>query len=155
VRLFVSIPLPARQREHLLAALAGGRTTNPDQWHLTLAFLADRDDELALLDGLAAVAARHRPFALRIAGSGSFPGVSWAGVAGDLRALAELATDVSQACRLVPDRYRAHVTVARRNRSLLAGSYEGPTWTVESFDLVHSVLGRPVEHRVLETFQLG
>jgi 2'-5' RNA ligase len=155
VRLFVSVPLPAAQREHLRHALVGGRSTNPDQWHLTRAFLGDRDDELALLDALAEVAPRHRPFELRVAGSGRFPGVEWAGVAGQLGALEGLAADVAQACRVQLGVYRPHITIARRGRAALPVGYVGPTWTVSSFDLVHSALGSAAEHHVLQCFPLA
>lgn len=154
MRLFVSLPLPAQQREHLLRALVGGRTGDPHLWHLTLAFLGDRDDEQVPLDELARVAGRHQPFELRVAGSGHFPGVEWAGVDGNLAALTAVAADVAQACRVQQAGYRPHITIARRGRAALPSDYAGPAWQVGSFDLVHSVLGRAVEHRVLETFPL-
>ena len=152
MRLFVSVPVPFRQREHLLAALTGGRTTNPEQWHLTLAFLGDRDDELDVLDALTRI--EHAPFSLQIAGSGTFPGVEWAGVDGDLTALRELAADVAVACRVPQTVYRPHVTYARRGRAALPRDYLGPAWTVASIDLVHSVLGAGADHRVLASVPL-
>ena len=152
MRLFVSLPVPTEQRAHLLAALSG-RPTNPDRWHLTLAFLGDRDDELEVMAALARIA--HTPFDLQLAGSGSFPGVEWAGVDGDLSALNALAADVATACRVQQGVYRPHLTMARRGRATLPSTYAGPAWTVDSFDLVHSVLGADAEHRVLATFPLG
>lgn len=155
MRLFVAIPLPAPQREHLLRALAGGRPGNPEQWHLTLAFLGDRDDDLEILGALASVALRHAPLTLQLAGSGSFPGVEWAGVAGDLSPLSELADDVAAACRVQQAAFRPHVTLSRRGRTQLRSDYEGPAWQVTGFDLVESRLVRPVEHRVVEHFELA
>ena len=151
MRLFVSVPLPIEQREHLQRALICGRTSNPEQWHLTLAFLGDRDDELDIVDALALVAREHTPFSLRVAGSGHFPGVEWAGVEGDLPALSSLAAEVARACR-VQQAFRPHVTIARRGRVQLSPDYSGPPWTVESFDLVQSTLGAHAEHQVLEQF---
>jgi len=151
MRLFVGIPLPDEQREHLLRALRGGRPTNPSRWHLTLAFLGDRDEPP--LEELLRVT--RAPFDLQLAGSGSFPGVEWAGVAGDLAALGALAADVAAACRVQQGVYRPHVTIARRGRAALPPDYSGPPWTVESFDLVHSVLGADAEHQVLERYRLG
>lgn len=150
MRLFVSIPLPAEQRAHLERAVVG-RPGDPSRWHLTLAFLGDRDDDL--VDVLAAVSAP--PFVLQVAGSGSFPGVEWAGVAGDLAALSALATEVAYASRVQQAVYRPHITLARRGRATLPRDYAGPPWTVTSFDLVHSTLGSPVRHDVLATFPLG
>jgi 2'-5' RNA ligase len=159
VRLFVSVPLPARQRHHLLAALDGRATTRADQWHLTLAFLADHDDPEGLAEGLRRVAAGHRPFRLNVEGGGTFqgPGVLWAGVAGDLASLRRLASDVAATCGAAADLkpFRPHVTVARRGPASLLTGYQGPEWTVGSIDLVHSVLTRTAEHVVLERFSLG
>jgi 2'-5' RNA ligase len=154
VRLFVSVPLPAAQREDLLRALGGGRPTNPEQWHLTLAFLGDRDDDVQLVDALAVVADAHAPFALHLAGAGHFPGVEWAGVAGDLPALARLAEEVAAACRVQRAAFRPHVTIARRGRTRLRPDYVGPSWVVTGFDLVESRLVRPVEHHLVARFEL-
>lgn len=151
MRLFVSVPLPVEQREHLERALVGGRTTNPEQWHLTLAFLGDRDDELEIVDALALVARDRAAFSLHVAGAGDFPGVEWAGIDGDLPALSALAADVAHGCR-VQQTFRPHVTIARRGRAQLSRDYSGPAWTVESFDLVQSTLGAHAEHQVLERF---
>ncbi|MCU1599445.1 MAG: 2-5 ligase [Frankiales bacterium] len=147
MRLFVSIPLPVEQREHLERALAG-RPLDPDQWHLTLAFLGDRDEAPDLAHVSAA------PFELSIAGSGSFPGVEWAGVAGDLAALHELAGAVCVASRVQPGTYRPHITYSRRGRAVLAPTYVGPPWIVGSFDLVESVRTDRYEHHLLGTYPL-
>ena len=146
----MSIPLPVEQREHLQRALVGGRTTNPQQWHLTLAFLGDRDDELEIIDALAAVALDHAAFTLQVAGFGHFPGVEWAGMSGDLPALAKLASDVARACRVQQAAFHPHVTIARRGRAQLSRDYTGPGWSIESFDL-----GAHAEHQVLERFRLA
>lgn len=150
MRLFVSIPLPDEPRGHLERAIVG-RPSDPHRWHLTLAFLGDRDDDV--VDALAAVSAA--PFELHLAGAGSFPGVEWAGVAGDVDALTSLAADVASACRVQQGVYRPHVTIARRGRAALPRDYVGPSWPVDSFDLVHSILGQPVQHDVLQSFPLG
>mgnify|MGYP003296225502 CR=1 FL=1 len=49
--------------------------------------------------------------------------------------------------------YRPHLTVGRVDPHVLA-SYEGPPWRVAQIELVHSVLGRPVVHTVLQAFPL-
>lgn len=161
MRLFVSLPLPAPVRADLAAALAGVRTTDPARWHMTLAFLGERPGTVELERHLSALAARCRPFALRVVGGGGFGDVRWAGVGGDVDGLHRLAADVARACAeagapLEERRYRPHVTVAHRGRCAdrLAG-YAGPPWTVRSFDLVHSTLGHPVRHDVVRRFELG
>ncbi len=136
MRLFASlVPAPAAVA-HLdlaLAALRGRagerstlRWTDPDQWHLTLAFYGEVPDgavpELAqaLADRVAAVGEPR----LRLRGAGSFAGRNlWVGVAGeseaDSRHLADLVTaavaaggdvGVEQGPR---PRRRAHVTLGR------------------------------------------
>lgn len=156
----MSIPVPAPVRAHLAAALGAVRTTAADRWHVTLAFLGEQGDAAPLLPELADVAGRTASFELRLAGGGSFRGAAWAGLAGELEALHRLASDVAAACgrggvRLEPAPYRPHVTVARDRRASerLAG-YSGPVWTVPSFDLVRSTLGRQVRHDVLQRFPL-
>jgi 2'-5' RNA ligase len=109
---------------------------------------------------LRAAASLHRPFALRLAGSGTFgKRATWAGVDGDVPELRSLATHVQDAGRdagvhLEPRPYRPHLTVGRVDPRLLA-SYQGPPWTVTQIELVHSVLGKRAVHTVLETFALG
>ena len=163
VRVFVSLR-PSRQAvAHLAAALSTRRTSNPDQWHITLAFLGEVPTPEALYDGLRAVAARTPPFDVHLAGSGVFAGarVVWTGVGGDLDGLAALASDVQQACRnagitLEARRFRPHLTVGRTGRidpAELSG-YAGPSWRVREVELVHSVLGQTATHTVLDRFTL-
>jgi 2'-5' RNA ligase len=152
VRLFVSLPLPAAARAHLAAALAGVRTTDVAQWHVTLAFLGEVGRREPLLPGLAAAAAGVPPLTLRVRGGGSFPGVLWAGLDGDLTTLHRLADGVRQACRDAGshvDRrpFRPHVTVARRGRAPdRLARYEGPAWTAREVHLVRSRLGASAVH---------
>jgi RNA 2',3'-cyclic 3'-phosphodiesterase len=161
VRLFVSVPLPPPQRAHLAAALAGLRTGDVARWHLTLVFLGEQHDPAVLLPGLRRAAATADPFALRLQGGGTFPGVLWAGVGGDEPALRALQAGVEAECRAAGldverRRFRPHVTVARRasDPRRLHG-YEGPPWQVRSIDLVRSTLGAQPRHEALETFPLG
>ncbi len=149
MRLFVSIPLPPAQRDHLRRAVVGGRTTDPLRWHLTLVFLGDRDDDLSLIEALSSV--DHGALSLQLRGNGAFPGASWAGVAGDVDALRALQAEVARATGAPPETYRPHVTVGRRGHAMPPGDYEGPPWQVESFDLVESFF---TEHQVLASFPL-
>lgn len=97
MRVFVALVPPVAVRADLAeflaprweAGRAGGlRWTDPEQWHVTLAFAADVDDWR--LEGaeerLAAVAARSQRLTGRLAGGGAFPDparakVLWAGLA--------------------------------------------------------------------------
>ncbi|WP_449064672.1 RNA 2',3'-cyclic phosphodiesterase [Planomonospora algeriensis] len=96
MRLFVALLPPRPVRDELARALAPHhghwpqlRWTDPDNWHLTLAFLGEVAEELlpALQTRLARAASRYEPMALAFAGAGAFPSarrsrVFWAGLHG-------------------------------------------------------------------------
>jgi RNA 2',3'-cyclic 3'-phosphodiesterase len=159
VRLFVQVRPSEQAVTHLRQHLASARTSNPDQWHLTLAFLGEVPGAGPLYDALAAVATAHEPFSLRLAGGGRFGRrATWAGIGGDLAHLLSLAAHVQDACRaagVVLDvrPYRPHLTVGRVDPRALT-SYEGPSWRVSRIELVHSVLGERAVHTVLRAFPL-
>jgi 2'-5' RNA ligase len=162
VRLFLSLRPPAHARAHLAAALAGLRTTDVAQWHLTLAFLGEVPSEQPLLPGVGQVVARTPRLVLRLRGGGVFrgQGVLYARPDGDLRQLRRLALDLAAVCRdagvPLEDRpYRPHLTVARRVRAATAlDGYEGPVWTATEVELVRSHLGTTARHEVLQSFPL-
>jgi 2'-5' RNA ligase len=163
VRLFVSLRPPPQSVAHLAAALVGRRTSPPEQWHVTLAFLGEVSNPEILYDGLRAAASRTPPFELHLAGGGAFNAarVAWAGLGGDLDGLAVLASEAQQACRdagiaLEHRRFRPHLTVGKTGRvdPALLSDYRGPPWQVREIELVHSVLGRTVTHTVVERFPL-
>jgi 2'-5' RNA ligase len=157
---------------------AGLRWTVPEQWHLTLAFMADvaerHRDELSVR--LARAAARRTPFEARLAGGGAFPNparakVLYVGVEAPGEQLPHLATGVrAAAAKAGADpqggRFRAHLTLARTGRPVEAtrwlrvlDAYRGPVWRAEEVALVASYLGEGPRNRpryeVLETFRLG
>ncbi|WP_163552119.1 RNA 2',3'-cyclic phosphodiesterase [Candidatus Frankia alpina] len=155
------------------AAAADLRWSEPERWHVTLAFLGPVPDERrADLDTrLARVARRHGPIAVETVGGGHFgdrvlwtavrPGsaaVSGGAVSGG--ALAGLATGVRRAAARAgaaagaDDRpLRAHLTLARvpdRSRralgllvELLRADVEPLPWTVDRLVLMSSVDGAP------------
>jgi len=184
--MFVALVPPAPVLEHLGEFLAPRqeagpelRWTSPEQWHLTLAFMAEvadrRLDELG--ERLTRAAARRTPFGVRLAGGGAFPDaarakVLFAGVeADDGVELARLATGVRAAASragAAPDggRFHPHLTLARSRRPVEAtrwlrvlGSYRGPQWQAEEVALVASHLGegprRRPRHEVVETFPVA
>ena len=179
MRCFVAIPLPdgpVRALEAVQDGLPFGRLTDPEQLHLTLAFLGelpDREVEAAH-DGLQTV--RSHPFELTLRGLGSFGGADgrtiWAGVA-DPAPLARLAARIRSALHgmgvvLERRRFRPHVTLARltgaeaRDEAALArvlakrDGFPAPPFRVEGFALYRSVLTRagPI-YDVLAEYRLG
>ena len=163
---------------------AAFRWTVPEQWHVTLAFLADvpgraYDD---LLDRLARAARKRHRMRAAVAGGGAFPNVArarvlWAGVDLDTvgldggEELRRLATGCRAAASkagidVAGERFKPHLTLARIGRPVEATSwvrlldgYRGPSWDLDEMTLIASHLGegprkRP-RYEVLETFPLG
>ncbi len=185
MRLFVAIVPPEEVLEDLAEHLGPRREAGPDlrwtdpqQWHLTLAFMAQvaerRLDDLG--ERLGRVARRHTPLVLRVAGAGCFPHVArarilFAGVEDPGAGLPDLARGVRGVAAKAgadPDggRFRAHLTLARLPRPadatrwvrVLEG-YAGPQWVADELTLVESHLGqgrggRP-RYEVVDTFALG
>ena len=122
----------------------GARLTKPSKWHVTLVFLGEAPPS-EVSSVLARVAPRGS-FSLRLAGGGRFGTAAWAGVAGDLDALASLQerlrSILSDSGYLSDSRpYRPHLTVSYRGdgavRAALA-DYAGPAWTITEFALAES-----------------
>jgi 2'-5' RNA ligase len=183
MRAFVAVLPPPEVVQHLDGFLsvrreaATFRWSDPDQWHVTLAFtdsLPDRSfDELD--DLLAGAAGRHDSFGMHIAGGGAFPHADGARVL-----LAALEPDapmdgLAAACRSAlsragarvdGQRFRPHVTLARLGRPAgvtpwvrLLDAYDGPRWMVSEVALVASHLGegprRRPRYEVLGAYALG
>ncbi|NEA34273.1 RNA 2',3'-cyclic phosphodiesterase [Streptomyces sp. SID13031] len=173
MRLFVAVVPPAEVVEHL-AEFVGPRRDHPDEdirwasdetWHITLAFLGDvpeyKTEELA--EGLERAAGRQKPFDLRLAGSGAFPSVAdarvlWTGVKDGSDALPHLAMTTRSAANkagVTVDgrKFTPHLTLARLRQPMdvvrwvrIFDTYEGPSWTAESIELVSSRLGEGPSH---------
>lgn len=171
LRCFVGLPLPSAWQEglgrvtRLLSGALSSRIswTRPGNWHLTLKFLGDVDQELLpdLSRALRGVA--FAPFALAVGRTGIFPPVGrgaprvlWAGLGlGEAQSL-RLAAEVEQA--LVPlgfapeaRPFAAHLTLGRVKEAakdddwaLLEGIVAGEDWPraeAGCFALWQSVLG--------------
>jgi 2'-5' RNA ligase len=135
------------------------RWTSTDAWHVTLAFLGEVGElSLArLLPRMDRAARRHPAFSLSFSGAGAFPSaaranVLWGGLAGDRRALADLAASVTAGARRAGApppgagrRFHPHLTLARCRAPVnveqvvasLAG-YAGPPWIGEEIYLIRS-----------------
>lgn len=178
MRLFTAITLPedvrrqlAAQLERALALPAGVRLAPPQQWHLTLRFIGEVETAQCAAIQRALANVRAAPFALRLAGGGSFGGtVLWCGVQGEVDALRALHTAVSAALEdagIAPEkrRFAAHLTLARARRPLprealatwLAAqrAWSGTPFDVRDFTLYRSEL-HPVgaRHSVLRRYAL-
>ena len=186
MRMFVAVVPPEPAIEDLEEFLAPRREAGPqlrwtvtEQWHLTLAFLAEvqprhLDD---LTERLTRAAARRTPFTVRLAGGGAFPNaarakVLYAGVEADdaeeLRRLAVGARAAANKAGAAADggRFRAHLTLCRSGPPFEATkwlrileAYRGPEWQASAITLIESHLGegprkRP-RYEVIQTFALG
>lgn len=159
MRLFAAIVPPDDVLDSLEAVLApvahqamrdpAVRWNDRPLWHITLAFYGEDD----LGERTEWLRARMRRCGapsprLGIEGAGTFPGVLWAGLAGELDSLTRV---VEAAQGRAPERpYHPHLTLARWKRrkpprSVRAvtgrlATYRGPTWRAEEVVLMRSEL---------------
>lgn len=168
-RLFVALWPPdvvVKQVEQSLAPLRRTcdelRWQPPERWHITLAFLGDRDMDKTLerFDRVSGGGAQP----IRIAGSGRFGPVLWLGVE-ETGWLAQLAAEVQQSMRVEQRRFRGHVTIARsRTKSGEAqgrvaarelAHFGSSRWRPEEFSLVRSTVGPRPAYEVIARSPLG
>lgn len=185
-RCFVAVPVPEELRAALRSTLGAWRAeadvpdlrwTDPQGWHLTLAFLGSVDvDALAALQhAIADAASRSQPDRLSAGGLGAFPSprrarVLWYGVAdpdATLRTLADRVLELLEP--LVPrlrdeSPFHGHITLGRARAergsdlSSWMGSHAAPAGTVpvERVILYRSHLGGgPARYEVLGWAPVG
>jgi len=163
MRAFVAIDLPdpvISSLESLQEVLPLGRSTDPEQMHLTLAFLGEQPDDLIEAAHQALEGIRFPAFEMQLSGLGTFgsrePTVLWAGVrdATQVKALHDRIRPALHGAGLPLEhrRFRPHVTIARFERSgpaeherlakFLARweTFPTPPFTVEGFGLWRSTL---------------
>lgn len=173
LRVFVAVGLSGAAREQLIDAAErirqgvpqGIQWAKPDGMHLTLKFLGNISalGVGPLLECLEPVAENTHAFMLELAGLGMFPNrrqprVLWAGVAGDLEALARLQQASEEAINglgypLERRPFRPHITLGRPRRSVsdaqlarigavVSGlaSPQPVRWQVDSVDVMQSEL---------------
>lgn len=180
-RCFVAVPLARKLRADLQAAAGrwqasegapGVRWTDPEGWHVTLAFLGATDSSAVpgLVAALRDVVDGTSSFRVPTGGMGAFPrpGAAqaiWYGVSDPDQRLRDLASHVQAAVlpSEPPARFRAHVTLARsrirRGEPLGAwlATLEPPAGTlnVNALTLFRSHLGRgPARYEVLARLPL-
>ena len=180
-RCFIAIPIPDDLRKQLAGAVealrahpdaAGWRWTDPEGWHLTLAFLGSTDPESveALTDTLARATSGVGVFTVTAGGVGAFPSrrsarVLWYGTSDEDGRLADLAARVQRATDTEERRpYRGHLTLARARdprgaaAEPLLGAAQFPTGEIDVTDVVlfRSHLGRgPARYEALSRVGLA
>ena len=182
-RCFVGVPIGQPLDRELRAALGPlkGATSaeadelrwiDPQEWHLTLAFMGPTPEaEIPrLVEAISEVAANHAPFAIPTGGLGAFPSrrevrILWYGLADRSRRLAELAIAVRIAVDTeTSSPFRAHLTLARargdRGVSVPASTWKVPMpagqLAVEELVLYRSHLGSgPARYEILGSAPLG
>jgi RNA 2',3'-cyclic 3'-phosphodiesterase len=132
IRTFIAFELPGEIKSLLGEAIAGLRLkakgvkwVPPEGLHVTLKFLGSIDEALVppLSRGLDEVARAYPPLKVTLSRLGAFPDarrprVIWAGLTGDIRAMADIAARVDKVCTpfgMEPEKrpFRAHVTMGR------------------------------------------
>lgn len=178
-RLFVAVPIDEALRSALRQAtvawrarpdLARLRWTDPEHWHLTLAFIGASDpvDVPAIADALRSVGRRHAARRLATGGLGAFPSrtratVAWYGVQDPDALLDALAADVAPAVGVEPKgRFRPHITLARvkeptdLRRWLEEAVVPAGALAVDRMELMRSHLGAgPARYQQLATVPIG
>ena len=168
-RLFVALWPPDHVTQALNDTLAGPRRTYgdvkwqpPDRWHITVAFLGDRDTD-AQTTRMSRIPTQPSE-AMALAGAGRFGRVLWVGVeTGEW--LDSLAATVSRAMHVDYRRFRGHLSVGRaRSRSGqeqlvhamsdLRG-FRSPLWVPTELTLVRSVIGPHPQYEVISRSPLA
>jgi len=162
-RLFVAIwPSPqavaalAGVLEPLSSAYSQLRWQPPDRWHITLAFLGDRDEDRTVRRFAGIPAAEVGE--LHLDGSGMFGPVLWIGVS-ESGWLARMADQIQRGMHTDERRFRGHLTVARartaagrRELSRAAADlapFRSPRWTPDEVTLVRSTTGPRPSYEVI------
>lgn len=180
-RCFIAIPIGEQLRSDLTRAVATWRSdpafadlrwTDPDAWHVTLAFLGwtDPGSVGGVVTAMRIVASGATPATLTTGGLGAFPSpgrtrVLWYGIDDPDGLLGGLSAELHHALRLEgSEPFRAHLTLARAEpeplklRDAMGGLVAPPgTLAVEETRLMRSHLGgnRPARYEMLESVPIG
>ena len=108
-----------------------------DKLHCTVLFLGNPSEEQVAqwIPSIDALAARHRPFSLRLQSSGTFvtaraPSVLWLGVHGDIGPLTALHLDAVEVFKREEKAFVPHLTLARARG---VGAFEAISESLSAF----------------------
>lgn len=176
-RLFVAADLPDDVRDKVTSIchdVPGARWVPPEQLHLTLRFLGDRDDSMLAGIRRSLADVKDKPFPLAVRGVGHFPPgrhprVLWVGLE-SCEPLLVLQQDIERVLvesgvPAEPRRFSPHITIARLKESV-PGKVEAfeaanrllatAPFLVTEFHLYSSTLSsRGAIHRREHTYPLG
>lgn len=160
----------ALQPVRRMPAAAALRWQPESQWHITLAFLGDADEDVTdeVADRVTALGLPAIP-GIRLAGADCFGRqILWIGIGGDEERarLAISAAAIPPRLRglgLDVDRrpWRGHLTVARarngdaRTAAMALASYSGPPWTAHELLVIRSTGGPRPAHHVVHAIALA
>lgn len=160
-RLFFALWPDERQRRALTRVWEElpdhpGHKTHPEDLHLTLVFLGDRDAEGRACAGVAAGRVRGLPFVLHLDRLDTFSRarVIWCGVSERPQPLMDLRQTLDKGlrdCGFYPERhtFEPHVTLVRKARPVPAREIRPPiVWPVSDFVLVNARPGQYPRYRV-------
>jgi len=128
MRLFIGVApdraarMALAETARLLRERTNGRFSDPDLYHITLAFLGDTapDAVPAILDAMRHAASERRPFSISLGAVGCFGLILWRGIepAGPVNELAQALRTALLAAKIQYDAkpFRAHITLARESR---------------------------------------
>ena len=153
MRLFIAIELNEKMKNALLGIETQlrennvrGRYTNPDNLHLTLAFIGEYRDPDYVLETLGQVS--FSPFELRLEGMGSFGRLWWCGLSGseELRRCAAQIRHFLAEADIPFDRkkFSPHITLVREPDKSVIPEMTVPdaAMTVDGFSLMRSDRGK-------------
>ena len=161
MRLFVGLKVPPEAYPAIEKASAplvdalGVKMLPPDNWHLTLKFIGDAEDERKVKEIGEALASVHfSPFEILLMGAGAFPDPDrpraiWIG--GKSPGCVDLATKIAEALaflKLPHEHFTIHLTVARAPKSIadiedflvMNKDKEVCSFTADRFQLMKSTL---------------
>lgn len=157
MRLFVALGLPNKVKDKLIALkdknLSGARWTTSKQWHITLHFIGEVEDDSVIKTALSTISSEI--FSLKLKGVGTFPQkgkprVLWVGI-DTLESLNILHQQIGNALETTGFRpetrpYNPHLTLARFKRDVpsrnIMNSYreENGNFMTDTFAIKHFIL---------------
>jgi len=170
IRLFVAILVPSSEHPAILRAAEplhdcmGVRTLPPDNYHMTLRFIGDADEEKAKKIGEALESVRFAPFTVALRGAGAYPNVQFPRaiyIGGESAGAQKLAAEIEHALSsfgFQKEKFSVHLTVARSKGAgdiddFLKKTGEVCSFEVKSFALMKSrLMAHAASYEVLREY---